>query len=520
MTLRHPLSLLLAACLCLPCTTKAEKLEAEKASYTDCQVKTDSKYSGGKALELTQEDAKIVFHFSAAERGKYAVFVGYDAPYGDKVGNLCVGGTTTSFQMKGHAEAAVGTWIMSEGANTITVTPDWTWFRIDYIRIEKHTDDLQFDISPMPADAQATASAKELYTFLYDNFGKKTLSGIMTGDMASANGNVTLQADVAAVYQASGRHPALVGFDFMNATGRDQADNWNRQYTRAAINLAKDTWRRGGIPAFTWHWRDPSRKTADFYTSGSKARISDALNADGTWNTASPLYKRFVQDIHTVADFFLELQKAGMACIFRPLHEASGGWFWWGCEGAEPFVRLYQLIFHEMVERKGVHNVIWVWNADADDSEWNPGNDAYDIVSADIYNPDFDYSSCYVTFDNLKTLTQGKKIIALSENGPIPDVDKEFEEDAVWSWWMPWYQTWGGNFVSKTSTAEWAKCMTDSRIITLEDCADGWGNSNAIRPIRPISDGNPQIYDLQGRRLASPPDTGICIQQRRAVAVH
>ncbi len=129
----------------------------------------------------------------------------------------------------------------------------------------------------------------------------------MTGDMASANGNVTLQADVAAVYQASGRHPALVGFDFMNATGRDQADNWNRQYTRAAINLAKDTWRRGGIPAFTWHWRDPSRKTADFYTSGSKARISDALNADGTWNTASPLYKHFVQDIHTVADFFREL---------------------------------------------------------------------------------------------------------------------------------------------------------------------------------------------------------------------
>ena len=27
-------------------------------------------------------------------------------------------------------------------------------------------------------------------------------------------------------------------------------------------------------------------------------------------------------------------------CLFRPLHEASGGWFWWGREGAAGCVKL------------------------------------------------------------------------------------------------------------------------------------------------------------------------------------
>lgn len=502
----------------LPCLAMADKLEAEQARYSSCRLISDGKYSGGKALEMTESNARATFSYTAAQQGKYTLFVGFDACYGDKVANISVAGSSSSFQMSGRAEANIGTFIMSEGENSIVITPNWTWFRIDYIRLEAAQSSLTFDISPNPVDPHATLCAKELYTFLFNNFGKKTISGIMTGDMTSANGNITQQADVKAVYQASGRYPALVGFDFMNATGRDEGNSWNQSYTRAAINLAKDTWRRGGLPAFTWHWRDPSRESSEFYTADSKARISHALNADGSWNTSTTLYRNIVKDIHTVANHFLELQKAGVACIFRPLHEASGGWFWWGCEGAGPFVKLYQLVYHEMTDVMGVHNVIWVWNAGDKDYDWNPGDACYDIVSADIYNPDFDYSSNYVSFDNLKVLTNGKKIIALSENGPLPDIDKEFAEDAVWSWWMPWYQTWGGNFVSKTSTDEWRKCMTDARVITLEDHSEGWQwSASAGRPTVATSATQPCFYDLYGHRLATPPARGLYIDGEQRV---
>ena len=445
------------------------KLEAENAKYSSCELVTGSNYSGGKALELTESDAKITFTYNTTERGEYTVYVGYDALYGDKVVNLSVNGSGTSFQVSGHTETAVGTYIMNEGNNTIVITPSWTWFRIDYIRIAKSEQTVAFDIATSPVDADATESARALYSFLYDNFGKKTISGIMTGDMSSNNGNVTQHADVKAVYQASGKYPALIGFDFMNATGVNENDSWYKSYTNACLTLALDTWKRGGLPAFTWHWRDPSRATGEFYTDKCNAKISNALNADGTWNTTSTLYRYLIHDIDLIANHLLTLQRSGVACIFRPLHEASGGWFWWGREGAGNFVKLFHLVYDEMVTVKGVHNVIWVWNAGENDSDWNPGDDYYDVVSLDIYNNDYDYSSNYVSFDNVKVLTAGKKIIALSENGPIPDIDKEFDEEAVWSWWMPWYQTWGGNFVNKTSTAEWKKCMNDERMITLED---------------------------------------------------
>ena len=516
------LTLALAMGCLLPATMMADntKLEAEDANYSHCKLITDNKYSGRKALEITEENARISFSYQAAVKGKYTVYVGYDGLYGEKVANLSVNGGNGTFQIIGQAESAVGTYFMNQGSNSIVITPSWTWFRIDYIRIETSTSQLAFNIAPSPVDADATDRAREMYSFLYDNFGKKTISGIMTGDMSTANGDIRKHADVLAVYRASGRYPALVGFDFMNATGASESNSWMRDYTRASVNLAKDTYRRGGFPAFTWHWRDPSRSTDAFYTADCNMKITNAMNADGSWNTSSALYKYIIKDIDTVADFFLELQQAGMACIFRPLHESSGGWFWWGREGARPFKKLFQLVYEEMVHVKGVHNVIWVWNAGVNDADWNPGDDYYDIVSADIYNPDYDNSSSYVTFDALKALTGGRKMVALSENGPIPDIDKEFDEEAVWSWWMPWYQTWGGNFVNKTSNAEWKKCMTDDRVVTLEDRADGWGTSAVLFPTNTRGNSSADIlFDLTGRPVSAQPSKGIYIRRGRLVII-
>ena len=496
------------------------KIEAEDAAYENCELVEGTQYSGGKALAMKESNGKITFKYNASEGGKFTVYVGYDCPkgWGAKVFDVSVNGNKSSVQTKADIaeEAEVGTFIFNAGDNKIEITPNWTWYLIDYIRVASgSSSSVEFNIAAAPVDAKATEAAKKVYTFLYDNFGKKTISGMMTGDMTTANGDVTQHEDVQAVYKASGKYPALVGFDFLFATGRTEDEDWCKDYTNKGIGLAKDLYRRGGLPAFTWHWHDPSRVTDDFYSDKCTVKIADALNADGSWNTSSDLYKNMVKDIHTIADYFLQLQEAGAACIFRPLHEASGGWFWWGRnKDAAAFVKLYHLIFDEMVNVKGVHNVIWVWNAGVDDADWNPGDDYYDIVSADIYNAAFDYSSSYSTFDKLKSLTGGKKIIALSENGPIPDIEKEIEEEAVWSWWMPWYNSWDGKYVDQTSAEEWKKCMSDERVITLEDLAEGWGTyiDTAIKSLKTAETANQAIYDLQGRRLSEVPAKGIYIQ--------
>ena len=503
------------------------KLEAEDAAYENCELVEGTQYSGGKALAMKESNGKITFKYNATDGGKFTVYVGYDCPkgWGAKVFDVSVNGNKSSVQTKADIaeEAEVGTFIMNAGENKIEITPSWTWYLIDYIRVASgSSSSVEFNIAAAPVDAKATEAAKKVYTFLYDNFGKKTISGMMTGDMTTANGDVTQHEDVQAVYKASGKYPALVGFDFLFATGRTEDEDWCKDYTNKGIGLAKDLYRRGGLPAFTWHWHDPSRVTDDFYSDKCTVKIADALNADGSWNTSSDLYKNMVKDIHTIADYFLQLQEAGAACIFRPLHEASGGWFWWGRnKDAAAFVKLYHLIFDEMVNVKGVHNVIWVWNAGVDDADWNPGDDYYDIVSADIYNAAFDYSSSYSTFDKLKSLTGGKKIIALSENGPIPDIEKEIEEEAVWSWWMPWYNSWNGKYVDQTSAEEWTKCMNDERVITLEDLAEGWGTyiDTAIKSLKTAEPTDSSIYDLQGRRLSKVPAKGLYIQNGRKFVI-
>lgn len=504
------------------------KLEAEDAVSEKCEVVENSNYSGGKALAMKEGQAKITFSYTATEAGKQTVYVGYDGQWGEKTVNISVNGASSTFQtpVAGVGEVEIGDFIMNEGSNTIEITPNWTWYLIDYVRITSASGNtIPFDIAQAPVDANATEAAKKVYSFLYENFGKRTISGIMTGDMETANGDITQHADVKAVYEASGKYPALVGFDFMNATGINEGDNWYKDYTNRSIELAKDLFKRGGLPAFTWHWRDPSRQTGDFYCKidnkdACTMRISDAMNADGTWNTASEIYANIIKDIDTVADYFLSLQELGIACIFRPLHEASGAWFWWGADTADKYVKLYQLIVDEMVNVKGVHNVIWVWNpCKVEDADWNPGANYYDVVAIDIYNDANDYSSNYAAFDKLRTLTEGKKIIALSENGPIPDIEKEFAEDAVWSWWMPWYQTWNGNFVDKTSKEEWTKCMGDERVITLEDRSEGWDNYTAISSPAIISKRSSQsYYNLQGQRVEHP-RKGLYIKDGRKIFI-
>ena len=501
------------------CAQDGTKIEAEDAVYQNCELVEGTQYSGGKALAMKESNGKITFKYNASEGGKFTVYVGYDCPkgWGAKVFDVSVNGNKSSIQTKADIaeEAEVGTFIMNAGENKIEITPSWTWYLIDYIRVASgSSSSVEFNIAAAPVDAKATEAAKKVYTFLYDNFGKKTISGMMTGDMTTANGDVTQHEDVQAVYKASGKYPALVGFDFLFATGRTEDEDWCKDYTNKGIGLAKDLYRRGGLPAFTWHWHDPSRVTDDFYSDKCTVKIADALNADGSWNTSSDLYKNMVKDIHTVADYFLQLQEVGAACIFRPLHEASGGWFWWGTDGGENCAKLYQLIFDEMVNTKGVHNIIWVWNPNSvKDADWNPGAAIFDVISIDIYNEAGDYSSNYAAFDKLKAMSEGKKIIALSENGPIPDIEKEIAEEAVWSWWMPWYQSWNGKSVDKTDEAEWKKCMSDERVITLEDLAKGWGTyiDTAIKSQKMTEAASQAIYDLQGRRLEAPAK-GIYIQ--------
>lgn len=338
-------------------------------------------------------------------------------------------------------------------------------------------------VSATPVTEGATEGAQKLYNFLAMNYGVKTVSGVMTGDVSSAT--VKELPDVISFQEHTGKLPALVGFDFLFATGVKASDSWYQSYTQMALDAAKDLWSQGGIPAFTWHWKDPSDQIDAFYTKSgndkeytefdfTKGFADPACTANCTWNKESETYKQLVSDIDEIADMFLGLQEAGVAAIFRPLHEASGKWFWWGTKGGAAFQALYNLVYDEMVGVKGVKNLVWVWNPEyTSDKDWNPGTAKYDVISLDIYEA-WDYTTKYTKAHAELTTNYGTdKILAVSENGSIPDMSAMKAGNTVWSWWMPWYQTWDGKFLDQTVEAVWKANMESPCTIDLESMP-GW----------------------------------------------
>ena len=76
-----------------------------------------------------------------------------------------------------------------------------------------------------------------------------------------------------------------------------------------------------------------------------------------------------IKDIDYTAGLLKKLQDNKVPVIWRPLHEAAGGWFWWGAQGAAPCKKLWQVMFDRMVNHHGLHNLIWVWTREPNDDD-------------------------------------------------------------------------------------------------------------------------------------------------------
>jgi len=476
--------------MALAVSAYATQYEAESASYSgDAAKASDGSASGGAYVKM--QTGGISFNnVQVSSAGKYAIKIHYKAD-NDKVNNLSINGSSAgSIDFpKASSWADVSTSVtLKAGNNTIEIVKNWGWIDVDYIDVTAY-ESVAFNINATPVTPNATDGAKKIYSFLRENFGKKTISGIMTGSMDgyTKGADFRTHEDPKNVYTRSGKYPALVGVDFLFATGPNASGSWQTEYTEKGLSLAKDLWNRGGIPAFTWHWKDPLDKKDAFYIQSAAGSneytdfdYSTAFKSGTTeWDTNSEAYKGIIADIDHIADYFLELQTAGVAAIFRPLHEAGGQWFWWSINSGAQFAALYRLVYDRMVNVKGVKNLVWVFNPESGTVyDWDPGSQYYDIISIDIYNGDNDYSSNSGAFERFKTATNAKKMVALTENGPLPDVNNMHNDEAVWSWWMVWYGSWNGKWPGQTSNEVWKNNMEDNRIITFEDMP-GWGSYTA-----------------------------------------
>ncbi len=280
--------------------------------------------------------------------------------------------------------------------------------------------ELVFEVS---AAADKSSEAINVMNFLEENFGKKLISGVMANDSWNINGAVW-------VYQQTGKWPAMNGFDYMHLSS-SASGGW---IDYSDISVIQEWWNNNGLVTCMWHWEVPLYEGSTDYNSNPDKTSFDITQAviPQTYE-----YNVVMQDMNKVADYLMLLKQANIPVIWRPLHEAAGGWFWWGAKDVESYKALWRMMF-DLFKEKGLNNLIWVWTYEpVGGNDWYPGDAYVDAVGRDNYK---NYAES-VFVDELELLKQlyPEKLISLSECGSVAPIGKQWNAGATWSWFMTWY---------------------------------------------------------------------------------
>ncbi len=240
------------------------------------------------------------------------------------------------------------------------------------------------------------------------------------------------RSDVKAV---CGRYPLVMGFDL-----GDIEHGASRNLDGVPFGLIRKAALqhigRGGVVTFSWH--------PDNLVTGGDA-----------WDVSShEVVKAILPGGEKHAEFRVWLQRAAdfieslgeVSVIFRPWHEHSASWFWWGQDlcTADEYRELFRMTWLYFVKERGLTNLLWCYSPNGPFTperymERYPGDEFVDILGADFYEfigPDGLEESgarfAGVLRDMLTKMTalgqEHHKLIALSETGleGIPDAN----------WWM------------------------------------------------------------------------------------
>lgn len=333
-------------------------------------------------------------------------------------------------------------------------------YETDYEAMKAYFESREVDpTKPISENAQTNEKTMEVWNYLRSVYGKQVIT------CQQMMGNECYEDLV--FYNATNDLTAMKGYDFIFCTGSYHSDDMIDE----AIEWSKES---GGLCAFTWHWNVP--KDIDNPEGGYAFYTSEITNFSQV-NAVTPgtkEYETVIHDIDLIATKIQRMESEGVTILFRPLHEASGAWFWWGLQGRdsatnEVFQKLWYMIYDRLENYHKLTNIIWVWNGQNPHTAIHPN--AFDIEGIDRYYDQEDisaealstyYEKCYgelAGYDKycaeLAGMDSTGKMMALTECGYIPDPDGIKAANTMWLYYM----VWNGDFIYETDAA--GKAMVD-----------------------------------------------------------
>lgn len=282
---------------------------------------------------------------------------------------------------------------------------------------------------PVTADPAATAETVNMLAGLR----AATEKGIMFGhqdDLSYGIGWIYPDG-VSDVRRVTGDWPAVYGMDLGDIEHRAPVNLDSVPFDHMKV-FAGEIWARGGVITFSWHVDNP-------LTDGNSWDVtSDRVVASVLPGGES--HEKFKGWLDNLAEFLGSLRDendVAIPVIFRPWHEHTGSWFWWGqnlCTDDE-FVSLWRFTFDYLCVEKNIHNLLFAYSSAGDISNMDqylaryPGDGYVDLMGFDYYQmPEAGNQSFVREVDRVMGIVTAAaaergKLAALTEAGyeGIPD---------------------------------------------------------------------------------------------------
>lgn len=421
----------------IPYVKFSKSVEAETGSVSGkAKVKSDRKGYKGKGYVTnisTEEDWSREIELTDSQYYDLTITVASDVPC---VNGIAVNGKKLQdFSASGSGKFEKVTFkniYIEKGKTAISVIPVDGGLDVDCLTLTASEDISK----PALSNKDSDYNAKALYQYLCESYGKQVLLG--------QHDTIGTSAETDMIYKTTGKYPAIRFGDLMLATEKDSIT------TDTEMNIAMDWASKDGIVGYMWHWAAPDDKR-EYYADQTDFDIKKAVTKENIAELSLEDIKKLqkdgkvskecvavVQDIDTVSEKLSTLRDEGIAVLWRPLHEASNGDFWWGND-KKAYKWLWKLMYERQTKYHKLNNLIWVWSAQ--NADWYVGDEYCDVLSCDVYDDGNKDAQVNIMLF-LQSISRNKPI-AMSECGSFPDIQSIADEKAMWAF----IGQWGGNYL-------------------------------------------------------------------------
>lgn len=224
-------------------------------------------------------------------------------------------------------------------------------------------------------------------------------------------------------------YPAVYGWDIGKLEHQSEKNIDGVPFVKMREYI-QTAYQKGGLITISWHFDNPLTGGSSWDTTRNTVK---SILPNGEKHE---LFKTWLDRAATFLHSLKGSKGEAIPVLFRPFHELTGNWFWWGSHGttAQEMKEIWRFTTDYLRETKKLNQLIMVYNtndfkSEADFLKSYPGDEYVDVLSFDTYQFDINKKQEFIATIKAqskivtKLATEKKKLAAFAETGfeNIPD---------------------------------------------------------------------------------------------------